>query len=305
MSIKLAILGILSWKPATGYDVKKIMEDSLFMHWSGNNNQIYRSMVQLLDEELVTNEVLHQDSSPSKKMYTITEKGLAELKQWVLSAPQLPESKNSFLNQLAWADQLSSAELNELLEKYEEEISMHVILLQEKTRRGLDTPTRTQRETHIWNRIHEHIITSYKNEWLWVQNLRKELQANNIRQEETIMNHELVQKNGAAYVEITSAVPPIATEQDAISLITLNIENDTPLLLLHAEALSDDFFQLRTRVAGNILQKLVNYQVKTALLLHETFSGSERFKEMIQEANKGNHFRVFTDKNEAEAWLIR
>ena len=43
MSIHHAILGLLSWKPHTGYDLKKVFEDSAFMHWSGNNNQIYRA----------------------------------------------------------------------------------------------------------------------------------------------------------------------------------------------------------------------------------------------------------------------
>jgi PadR family transcriptional regulator AphA len=59
MSIKLAILGILSWETSTGYDLKKIIEDSSAMYWSGNNNQIYKTLVQLLGEELVTNEVQH------------------------------------------------------------------------------------------------------------------------------------------------------------------------------------------------------------------------------------------------------
>lgn len=67
MSIQYAILGLLSWKPASGYELKKVIEQSPTMHWSGNNNQIYRSLVQLLDKGYVTNEVQHQESSPSKK----------------------------------------------------------------------------------------------------------------------------------------------------------------------------------------------------------------------------------------------
>ena len=91
MSIKFAILGLLSWKPSTGYDLKKVFEESSAMYWSGNNNQIYKSLVQLLDEGLVTNEIRHQDSSPSKKVYTITDEGLAELREWTLSLPEAPD----------------------------------------------------------------------------------------------------------------------------------------------------------------------------------------------------------------------
>ncbi len=89
MSIKYAILGVLSWKPSTGYDLKKIFEESSIMYWSGNNNQIYKTLVQLLVEDLVTNEVLHQESTPSKNIYTITDRGAAALKEWVLSTPEL------------------------------------------------------------------------------------------------------------------------------------------------------------------------------------------------------------------------
>lgn len=175
MSIKYAILGILSCKPLTGYDLKKIIQESAFMYWSGNNNQIYKSLVELLDEGFVTGEVHHQESSPSKKIYTITEEGTAELKDWVLSTPQAPEFKKTFLIQLAWADQLNAEELNTLLSRYEDEITMQILLQQQKKSREPFSPDRTSREAYLWGAIHENVLSSYKNELSWVQKLRKEL----------------------------------------------------------------------------------------------------------------------------------
>ncbi|MCG1013246.1 PadR family transcriptional regulator [Tepidanaerobacter sp. GT38] len=72
MSISLAILGLLSYKPMSGYDLKKIIQDSSFMYWSGNNNQIYKALSELRDKGFVTNEVIHQDGAPTKKIYKIT-----------------------------------------------------------------------------------------------------------------------------------------------------------------------------------------------------------------------------------------
>ena len=83
MSIKYAILGLLSWKSLSGYDLKKMIADSAALYWSGNNNQIYKTLVQLLDEELVTSEVHYQENLPPRKVYTINEKGQDELKKWV------------------------------------------------------------------------------------------------------------------------------------------------------------------------------------------------------------------------------
>ena len=57
MNIRYAILGFLSWKPLSGYDLKKMFVESVFIYWSGNNNQIYKELIQLTREEMVTNEI--------------------------------------------------------------------------------------------------------------------------------------------------------------------------------------------------------------------------------------------------------
>ena len=72
MSIKYAILGFLSWKSLSGYDLKKMFGNSVSFYWSGNNNQIYTTLDKLLKEKLVTMEIVPQESLPYKKIYTIT-----------------------------------------------------------------------------------------------------------------------------------------------------------------------------------------------------------------------------------------
>lgn len=303
MSISHAVLGILSYKSLTGYDLKKIIQESPFMYWSGNNNQIYKSLVELLDEGLVTSEVHHQASSPSKKVYTITPEGLGELKEWVLSAPEPPELKNTFLIQLAWADLLQEDELNTLLSAYENQIKMQIILQKEKQRRGTFSPARSNREIYLWDMIHENIIQSYENELIWLEKLRQ-ASCNVAREETNQMNYDIRQINNARYIECFSAATPIATEQDALDLVALCGENDTNLLMIHAEALSEDFFKLRTRVAGMVLQKLVNYRVKTAIILPGDATITGKFKELMAESNKRNDYRLFKDTVEAENWLL-
>ena len=141
MSINHAILGMLSHQPMTGYDLKKIMQDSPFMYWSGNNNQIYKALLELNAEGFVTSETQHQDGSPSKKIYTITEDGLAELRLWTLTAPEAPEIKKAFLVQLAWTWQLSNAELAKLLDQYEQVVRGELLIERAKI-----SPNRTPRE---------------------------------------------------------------------------------------------------------------------------------------------------------------
>lgn len=175
MTINYAILGLLSWKSCTGYELKKMFEESAFMYWSGNNNQIYKVLVQLLDEGLVTNEVLHRDGSPSKKLYTITEAGRWYLRNWIVSTPETPEFKKTFLIQLAWSDQLDAAEIEDLLTKYENEVKIQIVMLNEKCKRGHYSPDRSKREAFIWNMIYENLISSCRNELDWINRVREGL----------------------------------------------------------------------------------------------------------------------------------
>jgi PadR family transcriptional regulator AphA len=175
MSIQYAILGLLSWRPAAGYDLKKLIADSSAFYWSGNNNQIYKSLLQLHAEGLVTSQVLHNDNTPTRKVYSITEAGLSALRKWILSAPQPPESRNTFLIQLAWADRLDDEELGGLIERYEHEVQMQLLMQREKARRGIPAPGRTPREVTLWNMIADNSVTNHESELKWIRRLRKEL----------------------------------------------------------------------------------------------------------------------------------
>lgn len=175
--IKYAILGLLSWKPLTGYDLKQIFRSSLTMYWSGGNNQIYRTLVKLHEEEFVTRQIEDQESAPSRKIYTITSSGEATLREWLLSHPEVPEIKNEFLIRMAWADQLSNEDLDDLLSRYQEEVNYRWIMQHEFMEREVDKqPNRTEREKLLWESINKNWIMTFEREMAWVQTLRDNLQ---------------------------------------------------------------------------------------------------------------------------------
>ena len=189
MSIEYAILGLLSSRPLTGYDIKKMFAGSAVLYWSGNNNQIYTTLVKLHEKEWISREIELQADRPPRKIYTITAKGQVELKKWLLSEPELPQLKHSFLIQLAWADQLSPEELDALLGKYEAEMQMQFSMLQVQARQKNISSSgaprdaylnaalaRTPREGLLWGMIQENWISFYQNELNWVRKLRQQLQ---------------------------------------------------------------------------------------------------------------------------------
>ncbi|NRR03391.1 DUF4180 domain-containing protein [Brevibacillus sp. RS1.1] len=305
MSIQLAILGILSWKSSTGYELKKIFEDSSFMYWSGNNNQIYKALISMENEGFVTNDVVHQDNSPSKKIYTITEEGLKELRKWLVSSPEAPEIKKTFLVQLAWSDMLSNQELSEVLSKYENEIKLQLIMQKEKYKRALHSPNRSTRESLIWEMISKNVISTYNNELNWVRETRQKLFENEILETKDRMNYEIRVIESKKYIELISTTEPLSTENNALDLVTLCWEHETYALMIHYAALSEDFFKLKTKLAGNIIQKFINYGIKAAAIIPQETIQKGIFKQMAMETNKGNHFRLYESKEEAEKWLLK
>jgi PadR family transcriptional regulator, regulatory protein AphA len=177
MSIRSAILGFLSWKPFTGYELKKLFADALSFHWSGNNNQIYGSLVDLHKDGAVSIEVVQQEKLPAKKVYTITDAGREELREWLLSEPELPSLRSPAHTQLAWAEGLSSEELDGLLAAYERQLADQALMCLETMRRGkLDSgrsaPERSPRERLIWSGIDENRAAFYERELAWAKELR-------------------------------------------------------------------------------------------------------------------------------------
>ncbi len=98
VSLKHALLGFLSFGPATGYELKHAFENSVQHFWNADLSQIYRALESLKEEGLVTMRVEQQESKPPKHIYSLTKSGRAELLRW-LSEPivELPTVRNPFL----------------------------------------------------------------------------------------------------------------------------------------------------------------------------------------------------------------
>lgn len=181
MSIRYALLGFLSWKPFAGYDLKKLLSNSLSFHWSGNNNQVYGTLIQLHKEGAVSIEVRQQEKLPARKVYTITERGLEELDEWLRSPAELPLARNDFATRLAWANALPDSELLGILDDYAASVEAHLLLYRERCRRGEAAPARSPRESALWESVQNHALGFYESELRWLGDIRKAV----LRRDET------------------------------------------------------------------------------------------------------------------------
>jgi len=77
----------------------------------------------------------------------------------------------------------------------------------------------------------------------------------------------------------------------------------TANILINSGHLTDDFFDLKSGVAGEYLQKLSNYAMRAAIILDKKHLENLRFREMVSEANKSGNIAYFSEMTGAEAWL--
>lgn len=119
------------------------------------------------------------------------------------------------------------------------------------------------------------------------------------------MEINIVSRNGMKLAVLQSSDLPnsdllITDLQSALDLMaTIGFQYHCQRIILPKEALLDDFFDLSTGFAGEILQKFVNYSVKLAIYGDFSLSLSPALKAFIYESNKGNHICFFPTLEEA------
>lgn len=88
-------------------------------------------------------------------------------------------------------------------------------------------------------------------------------------------------------------------------LATARYETGCSALVLHKEQLDESFFRLSTGLAGEVLQKFVNYQMKLAIVGDFSGYASKPLQDFIRESNEGRQICFQPDEAAALAWLER
>lgn len=97
----------------------------------------------------------------------------------------------------------------------------------------------------------------------------------------------LGKKNDIALIVSDEIV--IRDTQSALDLMaTAQYETGCDKLIINKSCVVDDFFILSTGIAGQILQKFVNYHKKVAIVGDYSKYTSKPLKDFIYESNKGN-----------------
>lgn len=82
-------------------------------------------------------------------------------------------------------------------------------------------------------------------------------------------------------------------------MASLSYQTDCDHIIITKDAFSESFFDLKTRLAGEILQKFVNYNMKMTIVGDYSIYTSNALKDFIYESNKGRDFFFLSNFEEA------
>ncbi len=106
-------------------------------------------------------------------------------------------------------------------------------------------------------------------------------------------------KKNIVVIEMENHKPLIFDTASALDLaMSLNYHYQTTDIILRKEAIINGFYDLSSGIAGEILQKYINYDIHLAIV-GDFSEGSQALKDFIREANKGNNFYFVSTFEEA------
>ena len=132
MNVRTLCLGVLSAGEASGYEIKKDIEEGLFSHFiEASFGSIYPALTQLAGEGLVTVRAEEQAGKPDKKVYAITPKGRDALARSITVVPGRDKYKSEFLFQMLLQQYLTPQAMLAAIDKQLTDLNADLVRIQD------------------------------------------------------------------------------------------------------------------------------------------------------------------------------
>jgi hypothetical protein len=117
------------------------------------------------------------------------------------------------------------------------------------------------------------------------------------------MSGSVYELEGIRVFECASEGPELLTARDATDLMSEAWSQGAQFIAVPVQRLGDAFFELRTRIAGELAQKFVTYGARVAILgdISERLAQSQSLSAFVLEANRGKNLWFVADRQELAA----
>lgn len=120
------------------------------------------------------------------------------------------------------------------------------------------------------------------------------------------MQIKVIERNGVKCAAVTDPEKLITDAQSALDvLMSAKYEAGTKNIVIDKKLVAEDFFILSTGLAGEILQKFINYGGRIAIYGDYSRYTSKPLKDFIYESNKGKDVFFASSEDEAVDMLTR
>jgi hypothetical protein len=114
------------------------------------------------------------------------------------------------------------------------------------------------------------------------------------------MEINIIKENNVDIAVVKTNEILITDAQSALDFMaTVRYETDCDRIIVNKSAICEDFFHLKTKIAGEILQKFINYHMKMAIIGDFSIYTSKSLKDFIYESNKGRDIFFLPDEKQA------
>lgn len=83
MSLRYALLAVLTARPKTGYDVSKGFHSSVGHVWHAPDSQVYPELRRMEEDGLLSSKDIPWGTRGKKKLYIVTEAGIKDFRTWL------------------------------------------------------------------------------------------------------------------------------------------------------------------------------------------------------------------------------
>jgi DNA-binding PadR family transcriptional regulator len=116
-----ALLGMLTLGAMSGYDIKKLFDNSLRNFWGESFGQIYPILRRLVHEGLATVQKQPENVRTARKVYAITPAGRAALRAWLQEPVEAPTFRLELLLKLFFGPEMPVETSRRHVQRYRDE----------------------------------------------------------------------------------------------------------------------------------------------------------------------------------------
>ena len=116
------------------------------------------------------------------------------------------------------------------------------------------------------------------------------------------MPPKVYETHGVRVLECDANEKQLRNYNEAVELIGNAFEKRASVILLPAECLDDEFFRLSTRIAGELIQKIVQYRLRLVIVgdISRHLAESTALRAFVLEANRGKDVWFLATREELD-----